>query len=126
MALLRSTLLDARTMTQTQFMCGCTTVSLATVLEANCCASMECTVDTRDGQWPRSTKPRVRVVCSAHGAVPILLPVQRRIMRAELWAEQQAIILFEARSDVHHRLCSRTPRLGAWSKVVLSGGKTAC
>ena len=26
------------------------------------------------------------LVCSAHGAMPISLPVQRRIMRAVLWA----------------------------------------
>ena len=35
------------------------------------------------------------LVCSAHGAMPISLPVQRRILRAELWAMWQAIILSE-------------------------------
>ena len=35
------------------------------------------------------------LVCSAHGAMPISLPVQRRIMRAELWALLQALILSE-------------------------------
>ena len=35
------------------------------------------------------------LVCSAHGAMPISLPVQRRTMRAELWALLQAIILSE-------------------------------
>ena len=35
------------------------------------------------------------LVCSAHGAMPISLPVQRRILRAELWALWQAIILSE-------------------------------
>ena len=34
-------------------------------------------------------------VSSAHGAMPISLPVQRRILRAELWALWQAIILSE-------------------------------
>ena len=33
------------------------------------------------------------LVCSAHGAMPISLPVQRRILRAELWALWQAIVL---------------------------------
>ena len=35
------------------------------------------------------------LVCSAHGAMPISLPVQRRIMRAELWALLQALTLSE-------------------------------
>ena len=35
------------------------------------------------------------LVCSAHGAMPISLPVQHRILRAELWALWQAIILSE-------------------------------
>ena len=35
------------------------------------------------------------LVCSAHGAMPISLPVQRRILRAELWALWQAVILSE-------------------------------
>ena len=35
------------------------------------------------------------LVCSALGAMPISLPVQRRILRAELWALWQAIILSE-------------------------------
>ena len=35
------------------------------------------------------------LVCSAHGAMPISLPVQRRILRAEWWALWQAIILSE-------------------------------
>ena len=35
------------------------------------------------------------LVCSAHGAMPISLAVQRRILRAELWALWQAIILSE-------------------------------
>ena len=33
------------------------------------------------------------LVCSAHGAMPISLPVQRRILRAELWALWQATTL---------------------------------
>ena len=35
------------------------------------------------------------LVCSAHGAMPISLPVQPCILRAELWALWQAIILSE-------------------------------
>ena len=35
------------------------------------------------------------LVSSAHGAMPFSLPVQRRIMRAELWALLQALILSE-------------------------------
>ena len=51
-------------------------------------------MDKRDGQWRRSTSPRTS--CSAHGAMPILLPVQRCIMRAELWALLHALILSES------------------------------
>ena len=36
------------------------------------------------------------LVCSAHGAMPISLPVQRRTMRAVLWALLQALTLSEA------------------------------
>ena len=36
------------------------------------------------------------LVSSAHGAIPISFPVQRRILRAELWALWQAIILSES------------------------------
>ena len=35
------------------------------------------------------------LVCLAHGAMPISLPVQRRILWAELWSLWQAIILSE-------------------------------
>ena len=35
------------------------------------------------------------LACSAYGAMPISLPVQRRILRAELWALWQAIFLSE-------------------------------
>ena len=35
------------------------------------------------------------LVCAAHGAMPVTLPVQRRIMRAELWALLQALSLSE-------------------------------
>ena len=35
------------------------------------------------------------LVCSADGVLPMWLPVQRRIMRAELWALLQAVILSE-------------------------------
>ena len=35
------------------------------------------------------------LVCTAHGAMPVTLPVQRRIMRAELWALLQALSLSE-------------------------------
>ena len=50
------------------------------------------------------------LVCSAHSAMPISLTVQRRIMRAELWALLQAVILS-----------------GAWPEVVLGacGGVAA-
>ena len=36
-----------------------------------------------------------QLVCAAHGAMPVSLPVQRRIMRAELWALLQALSLSE-------------------------------
>ena len=62
------------------------------------------------------------LVCSAHGAMPISLTVQRRIMRAELWALLPAATL----SEPHLRLCSRTPGFVAWPEVVLSGTETAC
>ena len=35
------------------------------------------------------------LACPAYGAMPISLPVQRRILRAELWALWQAIFLSE-------------------------------
>ena len=50
------------------------------------------------------------LVCSVHGAMPISLLVQRRIVRAELWALLPAIVLSEPGATI----------------MVLGGAKTAC
>ena len=55
------------------------------------------------------------LVCSAHGAMPISLPVQRRIMRAELWALLQALIL----STRGEKWCTagRRPHADVWRGI---------
>ena len=62
--------------------------------------SLMCKHGAQGGQtgWTETQihKTTHELVCSAHGAMPISLPVQRRILRAELWALWQAIILSEA------------------------------
>ena len=126
--LLRCTLLDARTMAQAMY--GCNTVSLATVLEAHClwtdprCASMERRVDRRDGQWRRSMRP---LTCwSAQRTVPCRS--RYRCSAASCHAGRilgslQAIVLSEPGATF---ISNCAPGFGAWSKVVLSGAKTAC
>ena len=54
------------------------------------------------------------LVCSAHGAMPISLPVQRRITRAEVWPCYQPLSCpsQERRSSQTLKPCSR-----AWSVV---------
>ena len=72
------------------------------------------------------------LVCSVHGAMPISLPVQRRIMRAELWASLQSIILSEPGAtfisdcaavlrglERGQKWCSaaRTPHADVWRRI---------
>ena len=58
------------------------------------------------------------LVCSAHGALPILLPAKRRTMRAELRALLQAIILSEPGATFITDCAAVLPR---WGSVVKSG-----
>ena len=61
-------------------------------------ASLMCKHGSQGGQTGRAVaqihETSHELVCSADGAMPISLPVQRRIWRAELWALWQAIILW--------------------------------
>ena len=84
-----------------RFMCGYTQVLSATVFGGKLFVdgSLMCKHGSQGGQ-ARWTVAQIHetsheLVCSAHGAMPISLPVQRRILRAEPWALWQAIILSE-------------------------------
>ena len=75
--------------------------------------SLMCKHGSQSGQSSQIHETSHELVCSAHGATQISLPVQRRILRAELWALWQGIILSEPRATFISD-CATVPE--AWNE----------
>ena len=127
-----SALLDARTMAQ--FLCGYITVSWATVLEAYGFVDgfLMCKHGAQGGQAGRAVAQvhEATLVCSAHGAMPISLPEQRRILLALHCGRPSSCRSQERRSFLTVQQCSEAWNVGRngaqrrGGRMLTCGGKS--